>query len=193
MAANQRIRIIGGKWRSRQVGFPSVDGLRPTGDRIRETLFNWLAADLPGARCLDLFSGSGALSFESLSRGAACCIALEQHPKAAASLAENKALLNAQELIILNKNSLLYLQNQPETPFNIVFVDPPFALNLATDVCALLESNHWIAQDGLIYCELAATQNDFSPPSNWQVVRNKVASGVKYILYSRIEPAGLFQ
>ena len=76
MAANQRIRIIGGKWRSRQVGFPSVDGLRPTGDRIRETLFNWLAADLHGARCLDLFSGSGALSFESLSRGAACCIAL---------------------------------------------------------------------------------------------------------------------
>ena len=189
MASKQQIRIIAGKWRSRQVRFADVVGLRPTGDRIRETLFNWLAPDISGSRCLDLFSGSGALCFEALSRGAAYCLALEQHPQAIACLTETKSLLNASELTISRKDTLKYLQQRPDNAFDIAFVDPPFDLNLITEVCALLEENGWIANGGAIYCELPAQQNDFAPPANWQVARNKVASGVNYILFTRIESA----
>lgn len=188
MAGKQQIRIIAGKWRSRQIRFPSIDGLRPTGDRIRETLFNWLAADIPGSRCLDLFSGSGALCFEALSRGATHCLALEKHPQAINCLSENKSLLDASGLTIANKDTLKYLQQRADKPFDIVFIDPPFDLNLITEVCTLVEQNGWVARDGAIYCELPAQQNGFAPPANWQVVRNKRASGVNYILFSRIEP-----
>jgi 16S rRNA (guanine966-N2)-methyltransferase len=189
LAGKQQIRIIAGKWRSRQIRFPSIDGLRPTGDRIRETLFNWLAADIPGSRCLDLFSGSGALCFEALSRGASYCLALEQHPQAINCLTETKSLLNASELTIAQKDTLKYLQQSPDKPFDIVFVDPPFDLNLITEVCSLLEENGWVASGGAIYCELPAQQNNFAPPANWQVLRNKASSGVNFTLFSRIEPA----
>ena len=189
MAGKQQIRIIAGKWRSRQIRFPNINGLRPTGDRIRETLFNWLAADIAGARCLDLFSGSGAFCFEALSRGASHCLALEQHPQAINCLTESKSLLGAAELTIAHKDTLKYLQQRPDKPFDIVFVDPPFDLNLLTQVCSLLEDNGWVSSGGAIYCELSARQKDFAPPVNWQVSRNKVSSGVNYILFSRIEPA----
>lgn len=188
MAGKQQIRIIAGKWRSRQIRFPNIDGLRPTGDRIRETLFNWLAADIPGSRCLDLFSGSGALCFEALSRGAGQCLALEKHPQAIDCLTESKSLLGASGLTIAHKDSLKYLQQAPDNPFDIVFIDPPFDLDLINEVCALTEQNGWIASGGAIYCELPAQQNNFTPPSNWQVARNKQSSGVNYILFRRIEP-----
>ena len=130
MTARQRVRIIAGKWRSRVLTFPSVDGLRPTGDRIRETLFNWLAPNIAGANCLDLFSGSGALCFEALSRGAAGCLALEKNAKALATLNENKTLLDAAELTLRRSDTLAFLGSSPDKPFDIVFVDPPFDLNV---------------------------------------------------------------
>ncbi|MDG1819509.1 MAG: 16S rRNA (guanine(966)-N(2))-methyltransferase RsmD [Porticoccaceae bacterium] len=188
MATKQQIRIIAGKWRSRQLRFPDIPGLRPTGDRIRETLFNWLAPNISGSRCVDLFSGSGALCFEALSRGAVHCLALEQHPKAITCLTESKSLLNASELTIAHKDTLQYLQQSPDKPYDIVFVDPPFDLNLINQVCSLLEANNWIASGGAIYCELPVEQKNFAPPANWQVLRNKATSGVNYILFSRIEP-----
>lgn len=193
MATNQKVRIIAGKWRSRQLRFADIPGLRPTGDRIRETLFNWLAPDIAGARCLDLFCGSGALCFEALSRGAAHCLAMEQNPKAIACLNESKNLLDANGLEIAQTDSLKQLRTPPETPFDIVFVDPPFDLNLINQVCNLLEENQWIAKGGLVYCELPAQCSDFAPPANWQVLRNKVGGGVNYILFSRIEPATIFK
>lgn len=193
MARKQQIRIIAGKWRSRLVAFPDVVGLRPTGDRIRETLFNWLAPSISGSRCLDLFAGSGALCFEALSRGAAYCLALEKHPQAAGCLADNKILLDASGLTITRKDTLAHLQQRPDKPFDIVFVDPPFDANLLTDACNLLEKNDWVANGGLIYCELSTQQNNFTPPANWQVVRNKVTSGVTYLLFSRIESTALFK
>lgn len=186
MTVRQRVRIIAGKWRSRVLTFPSVDGLRPTGDRIRETLFNWLAPNIVGANCLDLFSGSGALCFEALSRGAADCLALEQSPKALAALTENKVLLAAAELTLRRTDTVAYLRNSPDKPFDIVFVDPPFDLNLLTETCALLEDNHWLTADSLIYCELSARHNSFAPPPNWRIERSKAAGGVNYLLYSRI-------
>ena len=112
--AQQKLRIIGGQWRSRRLPFPALPGLRPTGDRVRETLFNWLAADIAGARCLDLFAGSGALCFEALSRGAASCTAIEQHPEAVQQLSDNRALLEAENLIVVGADSQQYLQqNRP--------------------------------------------------------------------------------
>jgi 16S rRNA (guanine966-N2)-methyltransferase len=188
LAGKQQIRIIAGKWRSRQIRFPEVSGLRPTGDRIRETLFNWLAPEIHGARCLDLFSGSGAFCFEALSRGAAYCLALEKHPQAIACLTENKSLLDASELVIAQQDTLKYLRQRADKPFDIIFVDPPFDLNLINEVCSLLEENGWVSDGGMIYCELPSQQNNFAPPGNWQVSRNKVASGVKYTLFYRIEP-----
>ena len=186
MTVRQRVRIIAGKWRSRVLTFPSVDGLRPTGDRIRETLFNWLAPNIVGANCLDLFSGSGALCFEALSRGAADCLALEKSPKALAALAENKTLFDAAELTLHRADTVAYLRNSPDKPFDIVFVDPPFDLNLLTETCTLLEKYQWLAVDSLIYCELSARHNNFAPPPNWRIVRSKAAGGVNYLLYSRI-------
>ena len=188
MAGKQQIRIIAGKWRSRQIRFPNIDGLRPTGDRIRETLFNWLAADIPGSRCLDLFSGSGALGFEALSRGAAQCLALEKHPQAINCLAETKSLLDASGMTIAHKDTFAYLQQSADTPFDIVFIDPPFDLDLINEACALVEKNGWVASGGAVYCELPAQEQNFAPPANWQVTRNKQSSGVNYILFTRIEP-----
>lgn len=193
MATKQKVRIIGGDWRSRQLRFADIPGLRPTGDRIRETLFNWLAPHITGARCLDLFCGSGALCFEALSRGAAHCLAMEQNPKAIACLNESKKLLDAQGLTIAQTDTLGQLRTPPKTPFDIAFVDPPFDLNLVTEVCALLENNQWLATGGLIYCELPAQCKDFVPPANWQVLRSKVSGGVSYILFARIEPEAIFK
>ncbi|MDC0088854.1 16S rRNA (guanine(966)-N(2))-methyltransferase RsmD [Porticoccaceae bacterium] len=193
MTARQRVRIIAGKWRSRLLTFPRAEGLRPTGDRIRETLFNWLAPNIAGSSCLDLFSGSGALCFEALSRGAEDCLALEQNPQALATLTANKALLGAAELTIRRADTVSHLSKRPDKPFDIAFIDPPFELNLLTQVCTLLEENHWLASNSLIYCELSARHNSFAPPANWRVARSKTAGEVHYILYSRIEPAALFE
>ena len=186
LTVRQRVRIIAGKWRSRVLTFPSVEGLRPTGDRIRETLFNWLAPNIAGASCLDLFSGSGALCFEALSRGAADCLALEKSPKALATLNENKTLFDAAELTLRRADTVAYLSNSPDKPFDIVFVDPPFDLNVLSEVCALLEDNQWLTADSLIYCEFSARHNSFAPPPNWRIERSKSAGGVNYLLYSRI-------
>ncbi|MDG1165353.1 MAG: 16S rRNA (guanine(966)-N(2))-methyltransferase RsmD [Porticoccaceae bacterium] len=185
----QKLRIIGGQWRSRQLSFPSVPGLRPTGDRIRETLFNWLAADVPGARCLDLFAGSGALSFEALSRGAASCTALERHPDAVRQLTDNKALLKADSLSVIEADCQQYLhQKAPDKGYHIVFIDPPFDAQLQGDICATINNSAWLAPGATIYCELPATDSGFVAPRNWEQRQQKVAGDVKYCLYSYIEP-----
>ena len=184
-----RLRIIAGKWRSRVIPFHSAEGLRPTGDRIRETAFNWLASHIDGARCIDVFAGSGALAFEALSRGAAQCSALEQQGGAIKQLRETAANLQAQNLDIIQADSLNYLQQRPPPePYNLAFVDPPFAAGLLSKTCRLLNNGGWLAADALIYCEMASTDNSFIPPENWQMRREKVSGEVRYCLYSRIEP-----
>tara|TARA_B110000977_G_C11056485_1_gene484263 strand:+ start:300 stop:896 length:597 start_codon:yes stop_codon:yes gene_type:complete len=187
--SQQKLRIIGGQWRSRQISFPTVPGLRPTGDRIRETLFNWLAPDIAGARCLDLFAGSGALCFEALSRGAATCTALECHPDATNQLRDNKALLLADNLSIVETDAQQYLRRDgPEQGYNIVFIDPPFDGHMHNDICEAVNNSLWLAPNALIYCELPATDNRFVPPPNWRLKQKKLAGEVKYRLYSYIEP-----
>jgi 16S rRNA (guanine966-N2)-methyltransferase len=182
---NNQLRIIGGIWRGRKLGFPDIDGLRPTGDRIRETLFNWLAPEIQGARCLDVFAGSGALGVEALSRGAAASVMIERDAKAAVQLRTNLDLLKADKGQVINADALSLLQrgNQDE-PFHIVFVDPPFKLDFWQAVIDSLEAGNWLADDATIYIESRRDVN-YQAPLNWQLHRDKHTGQVSYRLFYR--------
>ena len=183
------MRIIGGQWRGRKLGFPDVDGLRPTGDRIRETLFNWLAPDIRGARCLDLFAGSGALGLEALSRGAGASLLVERDAKAAAQLRANLALLKADQGSLINADALTLLQQgNSATPFDVVFVDPPFQLNLWQAVVGALETGGWLADEAIVYIE-SGRESAYQVPPNWTLHRDKQAGQVSYRLFYRLHPA----
>lgn len=182
---SNQLRIIGGAWRGRKLSFPEVDGLRPTGDRIRETLFNWLAPDIQGAQCLDLFAGSGALGLEALSRGAASSLLLEKHFAAAQQLKSNLQLLQADNGRVEQVDSLQWLkQQQPPHPFDIIFIDPPFALELWEPIAAALESQAWLSDEAVIYLE-APRDAHLQLPTNWQLHRDKQAGQVSFRLYHR--------
>jgi 16S rRNA (guanine966-N2)-methyltransferase len=185
---SNQLRIIGGLWRGRKLSFPDVDGLRPTGDRIRETLFNWLAPDIQGAHCLDLFAGSGALGLEALSRGAGSSLLLEKNTAAAQQLKANLQLLQAHNGRVEQVDSLQWLkQQQPPHPFDVVFIDPPFALNLWAPIAAALEAHHWLSDAAVIYLE-APRDAQLQLPANWQLHRDKQAGQVSFRLYHRHNP-----
>jgi len=137
-AASGQIRIIGGQWRGRKLPVPDSPGLRPTTDRVRETLFNWLAPSMVDARCLDCFAGSGALGLEALSRYAASATLIEMERGVARQLQQNLATLSATQGKVVNDNTLTFL-NQSGTPHDIVFVDPPFRKGLLDETLRLLE------------------------------------------------------
>ena len=183
--ANQ-IRIIGGQWRSRRLEFPDAPGLRPTSDRVRETLFNWLAPVLPGARCLDLFAGSGALGIEALSRGAAEVVFVERDPAVVRALQENLARLKAEDGRVELAEALTWLR-RPGTPFEIVLLDPPFGAGLLEPVCAALEAGGWLQATAWIYLEAEAGWRPASLPAHWTLYREKTAGMVAYRL-ARREP-----
>lgn len=185
--STQQLRIIGGQWRGRKFNFPSADGLRPTGDRIRETLFNWLSSDIHGARCLDLFAGSGALALEALSRGAAH-VGLWEANRAACQQLQNhiktlQSQLGEQEAQLSHGDSLIKLAQRNEgAPFDIIFMDPPFAANLWETAAELLEQNNWLHPDSLIYIESPKNQLP-KLPENWRNWRCKNTGQVCYQLY----------
>lgn len=181
-----RLRIIGGQWRGRVLQFPDVEGLRPTGDRVRETLFNWLMGYLPDARCLDLFAGSGALSLEALSRGAQHVHALELDRRAAQNIRHHAATLGTQDLNVYCDDTLDYLaRGNSASPFDIVFIDPPFAADLAGQCASLLEQGHWLSDAAWIYIEADKSLPPTVLPSHWQLHREKTAGQVLYRLYQR--------
>ncbi|KNC11090.1 16S rRNA methyltransferase [Klebsiella sp. RIT-PI-d] len=183
-AGSGQIRIIGGQWRGRKLPVPDSPGLRPTTDRVRETLFNWLAPSMVDARCLDCFAGSGALGLEALSRYAANATLLEMERSVARQLQKNLATLNAAQGRVEIVNTLAFL-NQPGTPHDIVFVDPPFRQGLLEQTLNLLENNHWLADNALVYVE-SEVENGMPPvPAHWQLYREKVAGQVAYRLYQR--------
>lgn len=179
-----QLRIIGGQWRGRKLSFPDVDGLRPTGDRIRETLFNWLAGELIDARCLDLFAGSGALGLEAASRGAANCVLIERHPLAAASLRQSVAILKAPNIKIDQTDASQYLSQAGTTPFDVVFMDPPFSLDLWASCAQQLEQGGWLSDTAWIYLE-APSDALLALPASWHLYRDKKAGNVSYRLYRR--------
>ena len=179
-----QIRIIGGQWRGRKLPVPDSPGLRPTTDRVRETLFNWLAPSMVDARCLDCFAGSGALGLEALSRYAGSATLLEMERQVAQQLQKNLATLKATHGKVVNTNTLAFL-NQTGTPHDIVFVDPPFRKGLLEETLHLLESNGGLASDALIYVE-SEVENGLPPvPASWDLHREKIAGQVAYRLYQR--------
>ena len=182
----QQLRIIGGQWRSRRLKFPGVPGLRPTPDRVRETLFNWLAPVIEGARCLDLFAGSGALGMEALSRGAASVVFVEQNPLAVKTLRENLELLKTRDAEVLTMDARGWLNQPNPKPFEIVFLDPPFSQDLLAPICQVLENNSWLKSSALIYLE-SETSLAARVPANWEILRDKTAGQVRYRLAQRTE------
>ena len=175
------VRIIGGRWKGRRIPVPRIAGLRPTPDRIRETLFNWLQTHITGANCLDLFAGSGALSFEALSRGASRVVAVDCQHQSIAALNHLRAELDAQGLQVRHERAERLLSSPPDSTFGIVFVDPPFELQSHQFVCSSLQENGWLSPAALIYVE-TAEKSDFSHPDSWSVLRCKRAGNVAYRL-----------
>lgn len=180
-----QLRIIGGEWRSRQFSFPMAHGLRPTPNRVRETLFNWLAPYVAGARVLDLFAGSGALYLEALSRGASMALALDSNATAIASLRQVLDTLKCANGQLLQSDALSYLESQPSTAFDLVFLDPPFSQNLLLPACTLLEEKGWLASDAWIYTESETSPSGLGLPANWRLHRENKAGQVYYALWQR--------
>lgn len=178
----QKLRIIGGRWRGRLLPFPDIDGLRPTGSRIRETLFNWLQPTLPGSHCLDLFAGSGALGFEALSRGASHVTLIELNATASKQLLTHINTLQCPEAQVIKDSALRCLQAPPVRAFDIVFIDPPFALDLWDEVITGLQQHPWLKPGALIYLEMPRGK-ELVLPANWQLHRQKEAGQVRYCLY----------
>jgi 16S rRNA (guanine966-N2)-methyltransferase len=187
-ASARTLRIIGGTWRGRRLRFPPSPEIRPTPDRVRETLFNWLAARVPGARCLDLFAGSGALGLEALSRGAAHVTFVESDPAAARELAVRLAEWGAHGSRVEPADARKFLDGTPALPFDIVFLDPPFASKLLAEAAAHLEQRGWLSDRALIYVERAAGVPAMPRPelpSAWKALKAKQAGEVGYHLYTR--------
>lgn len=180
-----QLRIIAGQWRSRRFSFPDGPGLRPTPDRVRETVFNWLAPYVEGARVLDCFAGSGAMLLEALSRGAGNALALDLNPHSVAALRGHLQALACDCAQVQQVDALRLLQQAPATPFDLVFLDPPFHQNLLATACALLEDNGWLTPRAWIYCESEAAPSSLGLPANWRLHREKHTGQVYYSLWQR--------
>lgn len=183
----QEVRIIGGDWRGRRLRVADAPGLRPTGDRIRETLFNWLQPIVAGARCLDLFAGTGALGLEAASRGAARVTLVDQHPRAVRQLREHIQILKADRVEALQASALAYLDQPAGHRFDVVFLDPPFDSDIIGNCCALLESRGWLNDTAWIYLE-QPVKRPIELPNNWRFLRSKTAGQVAYHLAQRTTP-----
>ncbi|MEE8387592.1 MAG: 16S rRNA (guanine(966)-N(2))-methyltransferase RsmD [Acidiferrobacterales bacterium] len=178
----QQLRIIGGEWRGRRFDVIDSEGLRPTPDRVRETVFNWLQAWVPGARCLDLFAGTGALCLEALSRGAKGVVMVEKSPAVARNLKQNIEQLGTDAAIVVNDDSQHYLQGPAEV-FDIVFVDPPFKFSSLIEVSmATLNERGWIKPGSWVYIESPAELGAPILPPGWALARSKTAGLVGYHL-----------
>lgn len=180
-AASGSIRIIAGKHKGRKLPVLAAEGLRPTTDRVKETLFNWLMPYIHGANCLDCFAGAGSLGFEALSRGAANVHLIELNKEAAKQLSANKQLLKSDDIVVCNTDTLAFLKTQTPMPFDVIFIDPPFRQNLISQTSELLNKG-WLSEQALIYVEMEA-ESDQALPGNWQLLKEKIAGQVAYRLY----------
>ncbi len=179
---NNEVRIIGGAWRSRRIRFPDRPGLRPTPDRVRETLFNWLGQDLSGMDCLDLFAGSGALGFEAASRGARRVTMVESDVAAFRALQDNSATLKASAVTAVRADALEFLNNHQLLQYHVVFLDPPFAEDHWPMLLKRLPQ--YLAPGGFVYCERA---QPLAALSGWAVMKSGRAGQVSHQLLKRVE------
>jgi len=180
---SNQVRIIAGQWRGRKLSFPDVQGLRPTSDRTRETLFNWLRPVLPEARCLDLFAGSGVLGFEAASRGAAQVIMVDNARDVVHALRENAKLLSASSVQICQQDAASYLAVGSGL-FDVVFLDPPFdSPELLMQSISGLSAPGCLADGARVYIETPSTAGEPVVPKNWTLEKQKEAGQVAYHLY----------
>ena len=187
MRRPNRLRIVAGRWRGRVLSFPDQAGLRPTGDRVRETLFNWLGPRIRGAHCLDLFAGSGALGLEALSRGAASVLLVEQAPAAVRALHDNLARLDAGGAArVARGDALALLGRAPPRAMDCVFLDPPFQSDMLSSVFPLLEGGGWLATEAFIYLESDRHHPPPAWPERWTLQREATAGSVAFRLLRRL-------
>ncbi|MDP9011241.1 MAG: 16S rRNA (guanine(966)-N(2))-methyltransferase RsmD [Pseudomonadota bacterium] len=192
------VRIIGGGWRGRRVNFPDMPGLRPTPDRVRETLFNWLQHSIVGARCLDVFAGSGALGLEALSRGAKAVVFVEQAQAAARGLAaELERLGGTAKARVVEMGASRFLRTPREAsgnpygaPFEVVFLDPPYHRDALAEFIPLIDVGNWVKTGGLVYLESEKSAGAPNLPSHWELLKSKSAGEVGYHLARVNERAG---
>lgn len=185
-----QLRIIGGQWRGRKLPIPQLEGLRPTTDRVRETLFNWLATEIPGARCLDLFAGSGALGLEALSRGASFSCFIDTATPAIQQIDSNLALLDCNTAATYPMAATQWLKQfdgSSQQAFDIIFIDAPFGKNLVAECLQLIDQQSLLSSNSLVYLETNRDEATPAIPEQWQLHREKTAGQVSYRLY-RINP-----
>ena len=184
--AGGRVRIIAGRWRGRRLGVEDEPDVRPTPDRVRETLFNWLAPDLPGARCLDLFAGSGALGFEAVSRGAAEAVLVDRSRPVCDRLRSECERLGAADgsVTVVEADALdwLGLPRTAHSPFDIVFVDPPQRLEVHREAALRLAEHGWLAPDARIWFEVVRRREPPDLPAGWTLLKSGRAGEVRYHL-----------
>ncbi len=185
-----RVRIVAGKWRGRRLPVADVAGLRPTGERIRETLFNWLAPRIEGARCLDLYAGTGALGFEALSRGAGEVTFIERSSAAVAALRQAAALLGAENARVCASDARTFLRRGGQGTFDVVFLDPPFDGDRLSELCRLLAEGHWLAPGAVVYLEQARDAPGAALPEGWRTIREQRAGNVRFTLVLAAGGAG---
>lgn len=177
------LTIIGGDWRSRKLWFPDAGGVRPTPARTRETLFNWLANEVPGSHCLDLFSGSGALGLEALSRGATSATLVEHNLALADALRDNLTRLKSPNGQVVCQPVEPFLARPAPRPFDLIFMDPPFRQGWLDRLFPVLAENGWIAAGGCVYAEYESERARPVAPPGWQLHREKSAGQVTYCLF----------
>jgi 16S rRNA (guanine966-N2)-methyltransferase len=180
--SSNQLRIIGGRWRGRKLAFPNIEGLRPTPDRVRETIFNWLQMDIGGAHCLDLFAGSGALGFEAASRGADTVTLVENNSQAVKQLKDNVQLLKAECCIVENKSAQQFIAKQSKQ-YDIVFIDPPYQADLWEEVANQLVKAHLLEDNALIYIECSSRGDLPVLPKQWHLIKDKKTGEVRYCLF----------
>lgn len=182
-----RVRVQGGRWRGRWLPVPPLPGLRPTPDRVRQTLFDWLRPLLPGTRCLDLYAGTGALGIEAVSQGAAEALLIEREPAAAAALRQSVARLDAASLRVIEADALAWLATRPGR-FDIVFIDPPYSSKLVQASCRALVGHAAVGPGSLVFAELGAEGED-ALPEGWRV-RKRARAGAVSVVLAEVGVAG---
>lgn len=183
---SNKVKIIGGQWRGRNLPFPNVAGLRPTPARVRETLFNWLQYDIAASRCLDLYAGSGALGMEAASRGAKQVVQVDNNAQVCRQLKANTELVSAIQVKVVQQDVFRYLAGDAEG-FNLVFLDPPFAQGLAVQAANWLEDKLWLASHAKIYIEVEHDLKLTGLPESWEMLKHKTAGEVGYYVFQRVE------